>query len=518
MRRFWIFGFLLLLAGCHVEGCQRKIKPTYLRVHIESEPKTLDPALATGVREFQILQAIFEGLTRYHPQTLKVLPGVAEKWNLSEEGTLYTFVLRSDAKWSDGRSVTAQDFWNGWERLLSPMTQSPYASQLFDMEGAEEYAAGALKDPAKIGMKVKSTRIFEVKLKQPTPYFLSLTSFAALAPIRKDAGDRPFLKTNGPFKLAENGTPGEGILLLPNEYYWGRHDIRLKGIQFRPFGDFNTALKMYGRTGIDLLTDLPPTQVPVLKFRSDFHNAPLLRTEYFVINCRKPPFNDPRVRQALALAIDRPAITDEVLKRGDIPYGLFVPPGLPNYQNASNPQAFDPEKGRRLLKEAGFGEKNPFPVLHVHYNEATDRKLVAQAAAAMWEKNLGLRTHLVEDQWADFLTKRQKRDYEISWGGWYGDYLDPKTFLDLFTTTHRQNHAGWSHPAYDALVRKAQGEQDSKLRMKYFQEAESILLREAAIIPVLVKAKTYLIQPYVKEYFPNLLDIHILRDVWSERP
>lgn len=517
MRRFWFFGLLLLLAGCHTGSCQRKIKPTYLRVHIESEPKTLDPAQATGVREFQILQAIFEGLTRYHPKTLKPLPGVAEKWNISEDGTLYTFVLRSDAKWSDDRAVTAQDFWNGWERLLHPATQSPYAFQLFYLEGAEEYANGTMKDPEKIGMKVKGTRIFEVKLKRPVPYFLSLTAFAALAPIRKDA-EEPYAQSNGPFKLGNDTQRREGILLLPNEHYWGRHEIKLKGITFRPFGDFNTALKMYGRTGIDLLTDLPPQQVPILKFRADFHKAPLLRTEYFIINCQRPPFNDPRVRQALAAAINRPSITEAVLKRGDIPYGLFVPPGLPNYQNAANPQGFDPEKGLRLLKEAGFGEQKPFPPLHIHYNEATDRQLVAEAAAAMWEKNLGIRTQLDEDRWNDYIAKRQKREYEISWGGWYGDYLDPNTFLELFLSDNRQNHSGWSNPAYDMLVRKAQGEPDSKLRMQYFQEAESILLREAVIIPVLVKAKTYLIQPYVKEYFPNLLDIHILRDVWSERP
>lgn len=516
MRHLVLTALLLLLSGCHEFSCASKAKPTYLRVHIESNPKTLDPALATGVREFQILQAIFEGLTRYHPETLNPLPGVAERWVLSEDGLRYTFHLRSDAKWSDGRAVTAQDFWDAWEHLLNPQTQSPYAFQLFYLKGAQDYANGILKDPKQIGMIVKGTRVFEVTLERPLPYFLSLTSFSALGPIRKELGPQPYRITNGPFILS-NIDPQEGVLLLPNPQYWGHHEIRLNGIQFRPFGDFQTALRLYDRTGIDILTDLPPTQVPLLKFRSDFRNAPLLRTEYFSFQCQTPPFNDVKVRRALSLALNRKEITENILKRGDIPYGLLVPPGLPHYQNSASPQDFDPEKAKALLHESNF-DGNPFPKIIIYYNKATDRQLVAKAAQQMWKENLGVESELKEEDWATYLNRRQTKNYQVSWGGWSGDYLDPNTFLELFVSDNRQNHTGWSNPRYDDLIRKGQAEQNLQKRMGYFQEAETILLEEAPIVPVLVKAKTYLIQPYVKGYSANLLDIQVLRDVYSLRP
>ena len=213
---------------------------TPLRVHIESEPKTLDPAQATGVREFQILQALFEGLTRYEPKTLKPLPGVAERWEISPDGKRYVFYLRKDAKWSDGKPLTAADFFESWERLLSPKTESPYDHQLFYIKGGEDYAKGKLKDPKQLGMKVLSPAAFEVVLERPVPYFLSLTSFSALAPTRKDSKDIIQI-TNGPF-LFKTHNPTEGILLEKNPYYWGKDEVRLPAVQFRPFGNFARAL------------------------------------------------------------------------------------------------------------------------------------------------------------------------------------------------------------------------------------------------------------------------------------
>lgn len=489
---------------------------TPLRVHVESEPKTLDPAQATGVREFQILLSLFEGLTRYEPQTLKTLPGVAERWEISPDGKRYTFYLRKNAKWSDGKPVTAADFFESWERLLNPKTQSPYAFQLFYIKGGESYAAGKLKDPKQLGMKVLSPFIFEVVLERPTPYFLSLTAFSASVPIRKDAKEITQI-TNGPFRF-KTRSPAEGIVLEQNPHYWGKKEIKLPAVQFRPFGNFSTALIFYGRTGIDIMADLPPQQVPLLKFRYDFRSAPMLRTEYYVVNCKKPPFDKAEVRRALAYALQRKEITDSALKRGDLPYGFLVPPGLPNYKSPSEPQSFDAAKAMELLKKAGFNPQHPFPALAIHFNDEPDRKLVAKASAEMWKKTLNIDSRLIEEKWDKYLNTRQKRNFDVSWGGWTGDYLDPNTFLELWTSDNRQNHSGWSNAAYDELIRKAQAAQNVAEREKLFREAEQILINEAPIIPVLVKVKNYLIHPYIKGYYPNLLDIHPLRDVYSLRP
>lgn len=484
---------------------------------MESEPKTLDPHYNMGRRESQILQSIFEGLTRYDPHTLKSIPGVAHSWNISADGLVYTFHLRSNAKWSDGKPVTARDFFNSWEHLLSPSTKAPYAALLFDVAGAQEYAEGKQTDPLALGLKVKGTRVFEVTLKNPLPYFLGLTSFTPLLPVRRNtSGNNVLSVSNGAFYLASQD-PEKGIFLKPNPYYWGRHDVRLAGVQFRPFGNFDTALKLYGRTGIDVMADLPPEKVAMLRFRSDFQSAPLFRTEYFTLNCTRPPLDKKEVRQALAYVLNRKFIVEEVLKRGDLPFGLFVPPGLPDYQNPENPQTFDPQKAKSLLQKAGIDLSKLKTGLQINFNAAPDRRLVAQAAGKMWSETLGLPIRYQEDEWAEYLAKRSKMDFDLLWGGWYGDYLDPKTFLDLFLSEGRQNVSGWKNTKYDKLMEKADKVETKKERMEFFQQAESLLLEEAAVIPILVKTKTYLVQPYVRGYHPNLLDIHPMRDVYSVR-
>jgi len=244
----------------------------------------------------------------------------------------------------------------------------------------------------------------------------------------------------------------------------------------------------------------------------------MLRTEYFVVNCKRPPFDKVEVRRALAYALQRKEITDTVLKRGDIPYGLLVPEGLPDYQSPAQPQTYDPSKAKEFLKKAGFDAQHPLPPVTIHFSNEPDRRLVAEASAQMWKQVLNADSRMVEEGWEKYLKTRQNKTFDLSWGGWTGDYLDPNTFLENWTSDNRQNHSGWSNPAYDELIRKAQAEQNIKESARLFREAEQILLDEAPIIPVLVKAKNYLIHPYVKGYHPNLLDIHPLRDVYSLRP
>lgn len=506
-----IFSFCFLLFAFLANATH-----THLRIHIESAPGTLDPAQSTGHREHLIIAGLFEGLTRYHPQTLAPLPGVAEKWSISPDGKTYQFFLRKDAKWSDGKPLTAQDFWNAWKYLLSPKTKSPYASFLYHLKGGKGFASSQLKDPSQIGMRVQDPYLFVVELEKPVPYFLALTSFASLSP-RRLGIPRPEKIGNGAFVLSDQGEEGE-ILLLPNPHYWNKEAVKLHGVLFRPFGDFDTALKFYGRTGIDIMADLPPNKVPLLKFRSDFRSAPILRTEYISLNTGQFPFNRKEVRQALALSIDRKMITEAVLKRGDLPYGFLIPPGLPGYQNPATGQNFDPWKAKNLLDRAGFSPQNKFPTITLLHDPATDRKLIAKAIQEMWQKYLGIQVELVEAEWESYLKKRRQKDYQASWGGWYGDYPDPNTFLELFTSDNAQNHSAWANATYDQLMLAAQNTTNVQERAKFFREAEALLLREAPIIPVLAKVKNYLIQPYVKGYYPNLLDVHPLRDAYSLRP
>lgn len=507
--RRWLFLFPFLFLATPV------FSKSMLRVHIESKPESLDPVNTTGIREMQIIHSLFEGLTRHDPATLKPIPGAAFKWHISADRKTYTFIIRSDAKWNDGRSVTAQDFWYAWERLLNPKNAAGYAYQLYYLKNAEAYAEGKITDPHEIGMKVKGTRIFEVTLEKPVPYFLSLTAFGALSPIRKDAA-QPELKTNGPFYLKEFDKEGK-VTLLPNEHYWGRRDVRLSGVQFVPFANFFTALKFYGATGIDIMTDLPPTQVPLLKFRSDFRSEPLLNTGYFLINCAIPPFDKKEVRKALALALNRRDLLNQI-KKEDLPFGFFVPPGIPNYKNPPTPQTFQVVEAQKLLKNAGYDKSNPFPKFAVLHHSATDRRMVVEAAEKMWKENLGITIERREIEWDAYMEARRDKNYTIAWAGWYGDYLDPQTFLELFLSKNPHNQSNWSNTNFDRLLDEAGNATTQEERMRLLSQAEQILLEEAPLIPVSIKTKTYLIHPYVKGYFPNLFDIHPLRDVYLTRP
>lgn len=511
-----VAGLLAASFFCFATDAFPHKRGTYLRVHIESEPVTLDPAKVTGIREFQILLALFEGLTRYDPKTLLPLPGTAEKWDLSPDGLHYTFHLRKNAKWSDGKPVTAQDFWESWERLLNPKNKAPYNTLLFYLKGARQYAEGKQKDPKEIGMKVRGPHVFEVFLESPVSYFLNLTAFPALVPTRSDIPEVHGVG-NGAF-LFHLQDPHQGILLLPNPHYWGEKEVQLSGIQFRPFVDFRDALKFYGATGIDILAELPPVQVALLRFRSDFRSGPLLRTDYFLVNCKKPPFDKKEVRQALAYAIQREFITKNVLKRGDIPYGFLVPPGIPGYKNPVRGETFNAAKARALFQKAGFGPEKPFPPFSILHQNVDDRRMAVDAVREMWKKYLGIEGKNNPQNWDNYIKGRGKRDFQLSYGAWIGDYVDPSTFLELFVSNNPQNYSGWSNASYDALVEKAKNTIDTAKRMELFRQAEAILLEEAPAIPVFVKSKTYLIQPYVRGFYPNLLDLHPMRDVYSLRP
>ncbi len=505
-KRFIVSLFCFLMGGVpYAEATHNK---AYLRVHVESEPSSLDIARATGLREFEIIQSIYEGLTRFHPSTLKPLPAVAKDWKISADGLVYTFHLRSDAKWNDGTPVTADDFWLAWERMLNPKTKAEYASAFFYIKNGESYSNGTIHDPKMLGMKVLDPHTLQVTLEQPTPYFLYLTSFGVMYPVH----EKTLQKYNGPFVLY-SWSPNKEMVLLPNPYYWGKSEVRLPGVECRFLSNFELALEHYDAKSIDVLADLPPNRVSILKWRPDFYNSPLIRTEYFTLNVKRAPLSDPRVREALSLAIDREAIVRKVLQRGDVAYGTLVPPGIPVYHAPANRQDFNPERAKALLQAAGFKDPAQFPVLEILYNNATDRLLVAQAAAAMWQKVLGIRTKLRGEEWNDYLETRTKKNFMISWGGWYGDYLDPNTFLELFEGKNAQNYSNWSNAQYDALMQKARKTTDIPLRMALFQQAEAILVNEIPVMPVLVKSKNYLMQPYVSGYYSNLLDNHPFRDI-----
>ena len=499
--------FVLLLWGWSRSARQEH----YLRIHLETQPGSLNVTTATGRRENQILRAIGEGLTRNDPETLEPLPGVAKSWDVSSNGLTYTFHLRDEARWSDGKLVTAQEFWDAWEQILNPKTKAAYVAYFYRIKNGEAYARGKITDPTQIGMKVLDPHTFQVTLERPTPYFLPLiTTLPAFYPIHKEDPNQ----YNGPFVLA-SWIPDKGILLLPNEHYWGRNEVKLPGVQFLFFNNFYVALQRYDTKGIDVLNDLPPDQISILKWRQDFRaNHDVIRTDYLTLNLHHAPLDSTAFRRALSAAIDRETLTNKILRRGDLPYGSFIPPKMPGFKTDQHGQKFNPTAAKIYLKAAGFGLDKTSPVLDIYCINATDRLIVVEAIQKMWKENLGIESLIHPMEWKDFLQARKEGKVTIGWGAWVADYLEPTTFLELMESDHAQNYTGWSNTHYDALVKEGEHEPNRLLRAQKLEEAEGLLLDEAPIIPVLVKAQSALVRPYVKGYVSNLLDIHPLRDVY----
>lgn len=491
-----------------------------LILHGRDEPETLDPGLCTGIVEANLVVNLFEGLMRYDAKDLEPKAGIAESWSLSSDGKTYTFKIRPNAVWSDGTPITAEDFVYSWERVLRPSTAAGYAFQLYYIKNGEAYNQGKITDPKQLGLQAVDARTLKVTLENPTPYFIKLAAFHTLMPVKKDTvtkhGNNSWafpgkMVNNGPF-LLKGWTPQKEIVLVKNPKYWDAANVSLDVVKFLPVPEYETAVKMYEMGQLDSVFELPPLKVEQLKNRPDFVSAPFLNSMYYWFNTKVKPLDDPRVRQALVLAIDRKVITDKVLRRGDIAINSFVPPGIAGYTSPiPNPTLFNPTKAKQLLKEAGYGEGGkPFPVLEILYNTTAEHKTVAEVIQNMWKTNLGIDVKLRNEEWKSYLKSMQSHNFQICRAGWVGDYVDPNTFLDLLYSKNSQNYGQYNSPKYDKFITMASAEQNKTLRARYLASAEEIALTEFPIIPLYTMVKNFLKKPYVQGYYPTMLDVHPL--------
>lgn len=487
-----------------------------------AEPEYLDPGLASGNVEFNLVLALFEGLIELDPKDLHPIPAVAERWTISPDGKVYTFTLRKNALWTDGHPVTAHDFLYSWERALNPKTASKYAFALYHIKNGEAYNKGKVSDPKQLGLKVIDDFTFEVILENPTPFFLNLMGYATFRPVPKWVAEKfgnnwtlpENIVTNGPFKLA-TWIPQKEIGVLKNPNYWDQANVKLAGIRFYPVDDKETALKMYASGQLDIDWELPATKKQALMAHPDFIGAPFLATYFYKINVTKDVLKNPKMRQALAMAIDRKTLCDEYLKKTEMASSSLVPEGIKGYTPAPGFD-FNPEEAKRLLAEAGFSNPSLIPPITIHYNTDDLHKMVAQVVQQMWKKYLGIQVNLLNEEWKSYLKTQNTLNYEVSRAGWIGDYADPNTFLDMFTTNSTINQTGWSQAKYDALIAQASKTMDPKERFKTLREAEALILKEAPVIPIYTYKKMMLVKPYVKGFYPNIQDLHPFKFVYLE--
>ncbi|MEX0324455.1 MAG: peptide ABC transporter substrate-binding protein [Puniceicoccaceae bacterium] len=513
----------LLLAGCGegVPNADEAVEQGILLYGNGAEPKTLDPQRATGVTENHIISALIEGLITYHPLDDNLPePGMAESWESNEDASSWTFRIRDDAYWSNGDPVMAQDFVYSYNRMLHPDSPGEYLQMLFMLKNGEEYHRGEVSDFADVGVTALDDKTLRMDLIGPTPYFLNMLKHYSWFPVHGPTIEAHggMFDMSGEWTLPENFV-GNGPFILdewrPNQYirvtksptYWDRETMRLNAIYFYPVEDDNTENRMFDSGLMHLTSTVPTNDVPVLKETDPdlIHIDDYLGTYFYRFNVTRPPLDNPLVRQAFNLAIDRKAIVEKVSLGDQKPAHAFVPAGFNGYPSP-NALGYDPEKARKLLAEAGYPDGEGFPELYLLFNTSEGHRKIAEAIVAMWNKNLGINMQLENKEWKVFLDAQSHLDYDICRSGWIGDYMDPITFLEMFTTGNGNNDTGWSNERYDELIAAAFRSRTEEEHFGYLLEAEQILLKELPIAPLYWYTRIYLKDPRVKNWNPKLLD------------
>jgi oligopeptide transport system substrate-binding protein len=515
---------LLSLGGClkHETPVEAARRTHTLLIGNGAEPADLDPHIAVSYNDYNILVSLFEGLTVIDEATSKPLPGAAKNWDISPDGLTYTFHLRPEGVWSNGDPVTAQDFVFSIERILSPKLGSEYAYMLDVLTGAEAYTAGKLTDFSQVGAKALDAHTLQLTLARPTPYLLSLTAHQAWFPVHPasvlKAGEahargtgwtKPgVLICNGPFVLTE-WKPDQHILVTKNPNYHGAAQNQIEAVKFFPVADPGVDERNFRAGQVHITYDVLPDRIDAWrreapdKLRVD----PFLETFYVRFNCTRPPFTDARVRRALGMAIDRNAIAGPVMRGSRTPAGSIVPPNTAGYtSDASMPTDF--EAARRLLAEAGFPGGKGFPKFEVKMNSDPVNTKVFEAIQQMWRRELGVECSLSNQDFRVYLTTMQSLDFDVLRSRWVGDFNDPATFTDLFTSTSGNNNTGWKNAGYDRLIATAARELDTAKRFELLRQAEAIVIAEAPVAPVFYGTRTYLISPEVHGWVPALLGVH----------
>lgn len=470
------------------QGCALDSEPADF-TFLNNEPESIDPGRVSGQPGGRIALNLFEGLSFRHPRTLAPVPGMAESWLRSEDGLRYEFQLR-EAVWSDGRPVTSEDFRWSWLRLLNPATAAKYANFLYPVRGARAFHQGETDDAGSVGLHCPDERTFVVELESPVAYFLDLCSFYPLAPVPRwaveehgDAWTRPEnIVSNGPFVL-DAWQINRRLRLRKNTNYWNAHEVKLERVDALPGDYINGNFNRYMSGVLDWIdaSGVPFGVVDALKEREDFHVSPYLNTYFYRFNVNRPPLDDPRVRRALYHAVDPVAICEHILQGGQQPATSLVPPGIPGYESVTL-GGYQPELARRLLAEAGYPDGRGFPEIDLLFNTSERHKQVAEVIQQQWKDVLGVEIGLENQEWKVFMVTTQQREYDIARGGWIGDYLDPNTFLDLWSSTNPNNRTGYSNPEYDALIARAANTLDPTERMRILKECERIAIQEDCVI------------------------------------
>lgn len=511
-----------VLTGCgsSTGGDAGKASEQVLTYNLGTDPKTLDPALNEAVDGGIVLSNAFEGLCKVDENN-KAIPGVAEKWDISEDGTVYTFHFKQGLKWSNGDPIKASDFEFAWKRVLNPETAAEYAYQMSYIKGADDYNQGKGSADA-VGVKAIDDNTLEVTLNAPCSYFLQLTAFPCYFPVNKAVveADKDWatkaetLVSNGPFKFTDYKMKDQ-IVLEKNENYDEKDSVKLNKVIMKLVAEETSAWASYKSGQFDMVDVVPMSEIQGAVKDGSAKIFPQLGTYFYCVNVSDKAkevdpeaakvLSDPKVREALSLSIDRKTLVENVTKRGETPAHGLVPVGITGEdgKDFAEKEYFKPEgdveQAKKLLAEAGYPDGQGFPTIVLTFNPESGHGTIAQAVQDMLKTNLKINVELQSQEWKVFQNTRTSKNYQIARHGWVGDYVDPMTFLDMWISTSGQNNAGYKNPQYDKLIADAKAEQDATKRLDLMHQAEDMLMKDMPIIPIYYYTQPKGIKDYVKD-------------------
>ena len=515
-----LLPFLLLTAGCGGSRYSSAPKDTISMV-LNSEPSTLDPAMTYGLAESNVQVELFEGLTRLDEKGIPQ-PALAESWTVTPDGRTYTFRLRPGICWSDGTPITAEDFIYSWRRVLDPKAGCGNAYMLYPILNAEEYNNEAAQ-AEDLGLKAVDNATLQVTLKNPAAYFLGLTAFHVFYPVPRHvveaapdtwASNYETVVGCGPYTITKWVHSSE-IVLKKNDRYWNRDSVRSSCIIMPISETKSTRLTIVESGQADLMLDPPTADEDRLRDKGLYRVEPILGTTYYLFNVTKPPFDNPMVRKAFALAVTREDMVKTIIRNGRSPAYALVPSGIVNggkdfRQEGGKLMTDNATLARELLNQSGYhGE--PVAIL---YNTNELNKAVAESIQAMWKNVLGVKAELINQETKVFYDTRENGDYQVATTNWIADFADPATFLEAFSD--KTNDAQYHVPEYDAIIAAAQQETDPVKRMTLLHQAEKKLFDDCVLIPLFHSSQPMVVQPSFKGFFCSPLGIIDLTHAYRE--
>ena len=522
MKRAAVLALLLLAATCPARA------ESVLNRGNGAEPDSLDPAFAGTSMEANILGDLMVGLTTLDAAA-RPIPGIAERWDVSADGLTWRFHLRK-AKWSDGRPVTAGDFVFAWRRLLDPKTAARGAELLWVVQNARAVTAGRQPVTA-LGVSAENPSLLVVRLEHPAPYLTELLTLPAALPLPPNPSFKPgAYVSDGPY-LLKNWQPNDHISLKKNSAFYDAAAVKIDSVNYYPTADSQAALKRLRAGELDMQTPLPATEMNWLKANmpASLHVMPSFALAYVAMNLRDPALSDLRVRRALSLVYDREAVTDKVLKRGEMPAYSYVPPGIGKYRSVRasgsdqekagpqldfRPMPFPVRLGlaKRLMQEAGYGPFNKLTLTYLTPGNPDGKRLAAVFQAMARQAYVDLRITAMD--YGLVLRAMRQGQYQLGYTSWLVDFGDASNFLDLLRSGSPRNYAGYRNPKFDAAMEAAEREPDSSRRIQRLQAAETVALADLPWLPIRFLSQTEAVGPRVGGYIANSYDFNRSRWLW----